>query len=218
MSQSSSSELELTPDLIDYAKAIAIREAEKRAPKYVKYDDVVQEVLLHLISKPPKYDPAKGASEKTLIHTIVQRTVLKYVARQCRHANQYKQVVETTPTTDEEVDGKLNPRSGTPSARERMVSLMDAETADDASPRGEAVERLPRELTSKGTTTDDVLEFIDSEESRLMCRLYIECKGNVSEVARRLGFAEGTIRRRLKRLAPKLIRAGFQPLKPEEFR
>lgn len=50
-------ELELTQDLLDYAKAVALIEAQKRCPKYVEFDDVVQDALLHLMSKPPSTTP-----------------------------------------------------------------------------------------------------------------------------------------------------------------
>jgi RNA polymerase sigma factor (sigma-70 family) len=191
MDDSEPRELELTPDLIEYANSIALHEAEKRCPKYVDYGDVAQEVLLHLISKPPKYDPAKGASAKTLIHTIVQRGVLKYVARQCRHAGRFKQVDEAKPEAPED-DEQLRPQR-------------------------DAAERRPVDRTTKNYTTDDVLQFIDNEESRELCRTLIECDNNVSEAARRLGVVEGTLRYRLKMLAPKLIAAGFNPFNKEEF-
>jgi RNA polymerase sigma factor (sigma-70 family) len=192
MSDSSSRDLELMPDLIEYATAITLQETQKRCPKYVDYDDVVQEVLLHLISKPPKYDPAKGASAKTLIHTIVQRGVLKYVARQCRQAGRIKQVDEAKPEVSED--------------DEQVRSQQDS------------VERRTSDLTTKFATTDDVLQFIESEESRKLCRMVIECDGSLSEAARCLGVAEGTIRYRLKMLAPKLIAVGFNPFDKEEFR
>ena len=66
-------ELELTPDLLEFAKACALQEAGKHCPAWVDRQDVVQEVMLGLLSKPPKYDPSKGASEKTLVHTLVRR-------------------------------------------------------------------------------------------------------------------------------------------------
>jgi transcriptional regulator of acetoin/glycerol metabolism len=99
-----------------------------------------------------------------------------------------------------------------------MLGLLDAEAADDALPRVEQTERRADEVTTKGLATDDVLEFIDNEESRELCRQVIECKGNMSAAARRLGVSEGTIRYRLKLLAPKLIAAGFNPFGMEEIR
>lgn len=112
-------ELELTPELIEYANSIALHEAEKRCPKYVDYGDVAQEVLLHLVSKPPKYDPTKGASAKTLIHTIVQRGVLKYVARQCRHTGRFKQVDEANPRHPKTTNRSV--LSGMPSSVVRLT-------------------------------------------------------------------------------------------------
>ncbi len=184
-------ELELTPDLIKYATAIALQEAQDRCPKYVDYEDVVQEVLLHLISKPPTYDPAKGASAKTLIHTILHRGVLKYVARQCRQADRFKQVDETKPETHDD--------------------------DEQVRPERDAIERRPVNRPTKGSTTDDLLQFIENEESHELCRTLIECDNNLCEAARRLGVVEGTVRYRLKMLAPKLIAAGFDPFSKEEF-
>jgi RNA polymerase sigma factor (sigma-70 family) len=184
MNDPSPQELELTPDLLAYAKAIALTEAKKCCPKYVDFGDAVQEALLHLMSKPPKVDPAKGTA-KTLIHTIVQRAVLKYVQRQRRQAKRFMQVPEQVDDQDEQPD------------------LLDQD------------EDRRVELQKKRWTTDDVLEFIDNEESRDLCRLVIECQGNLSEAARRLGLAEGTVRYRLKLLAPKLVAAGFNPFRKE---
>ncbi len=60
MDASSPRELELTPDLLDYAKGVALKEARNRSPEHVEFDDVVQDALLQLISKPPRYDPARS--------------------------------------------------------------------------------------------------------------------------------------------------------------
>lgn len=181
-------EIELTDDLLDFAKRSAIIEAQKHCPDFVEFDDIVQEVWLKLLSKPPKYDPSKGASVKTLIYTIVQRIVLKHSGRECRHAGRYKQIVKPKTGDDD-----------------------DHEAALDAFSLREEGKRRPADLTTKSSTTDDVLEFIDNEESRELCRLVIECDGNVSETARRIGLSEGAIRYRLKLLAPKLRAAGFEP-------
>ena len=59
--------------------------------------------------------------------------------------------------------------------------------------------------------TEDVLDFIVDDSSRDLCRVVLECDGNVSAAARRLGVAEGTTRYRLKLLVPKLLAAGFEP-------
>lgn len=185
MNPSSPHEIELTDDLIEFAKAVALKEAHRHCPSHVDFRDVVQDALLQLLSKPPKYDPSKGASEKTLIYTVVQRAVLKYAASEFRYVGRFTQLDEAEPKKPDD-DEQLRPER-------------------------DAVERRPVELTTKSSTTEDVLEFIDNEESRKLCRLYIECDNNVSETARRLGVAEGTVRYRLKMLGPKLIAAGFNP-------
>ncbi len=220
MDTPSPQEIVLTRDLLDYAKAVALQEAKKHCPPHVNFKDVIQEVHLNLVRNPPKHDPSRGASAKTLIHLVVQRTVLKFVARQCRQASRFKQFehFESKPIAKDR-PGKLSqPIAGTESGRKFMAHLQAAEEADDAPPRIGPSERRPVEYSVKGLTTDDVLQYVDCEESRELCRLVIECEGNLSEVARRLGKSEGTIRYRLKLLAPKLLAAGFNPFGQGELR
>lgn len=124
---------------------------------------------------------------KTLIYTIVQRAVLKYFGRECRHVNRLKQREETETESGEIMDGVY------------------------ADPQPGSTEKRPSELTTSGWTTDDIFAFIDNEESRKLCRLVIECDGNVSEAARRMKLTEGAVRSRLKLLGPKLLAAGFNP-------
>ncbi len=172
-----SQELELTEDLLEYARAVALQEAPKYCGRRVSYEDVVQEAILHLISKPPKFDPSRGASPKTLIYTIIHRAVMKAAEREARQVRRFRPF----PQGDEEDD-------------EPQIS-----------------ENRATELTRSRWSMDDILRFIDSEDSRALCRLVIECGGNLSEAARRMKVSEGTIRYRLKTLAPKLLAAGFDP-------
>jgi RNA polymerase sigma factor (sigma-70 family) len=195
-------ELELTPDLLEYAKAVALKEAPNHCkprlarPTAAKSDlderpwaDVVQEVILQLLRRPPKYDPARGASPKTLIYTIVQRAVMKYGTRQAKHDRRYRQSPETV-----------------------VLSEGIAEGTVDETPTMELItERRTASLTRSRWPLDDILMYIDSEDSRALCRLVIECDGNISEASRRLKLSEGTVRYRLKLLAPKLRAAGFDP-------
>jgi RNA polymerase sigma factor (sigma-70 family) len=183
MNPSSPRELELTPDLIDYAKRVAIKEARKRCPKHVDCDDVAQDVFLYLLSKPPKFDPSKGASEKTLIYTVVQRAVIKFVARTCRHAGRFTQVGD--------------------------------EAAENGSFQDDAGGWRSSGVRSSALMTEDMFRFIDSEESLRLCQLVLDCKGNVTEAARRMGIPVKTVRYRLKLLAPKLRAAGFDPFRKE---
>jgi RNA polymerase sigma factor (sigma-70 family) len=193
MTDSSPQELELTPELLEYAKMSARKEAHRYCRlwgvdgeiKRSVFHDAVQDALLHLVSKPPRFDPARGASPKTLIYTIVQRAVAKSMVRALKHARRF-------PLTDEpEAD-------------------LDEDGEDDIRRRGDAG-RPENKLTRTEWTADDILEFIDNEESRALCRLFIEYNGNRSAVARRLGLTEGAVRHRLKLLGPKLLAAGFNP-------
>lgn len=138
------------------------------------------------------FTPPRG-SPKTLIYTVVQRAVLKFVGRECRHASRFKQVVR--------------PKTG---------NADDRDEALDALTLGEEVERHQQNLLADARFSEDIFEFIDNEESRALCRLFIECDGNVSEVARRMGLVEGAVRYRLKMLRPRLVAAGFDPFSKEE--
>jgi len=195
-------ELELTPDLLEYAKAVALKEAPKHCRARLSrptagssdldehpWADVVQDVQLRLIRRPPKFDPSRGASPKTLIYTIVKRAVIKFGARQAKQAYRFRQF----PTTVEVSEGL---EEGTVERTRKVDLITDRRTAA---------------LTRSRYSPDDILEYIDNEDSRDLCRLVIECKGNVSEAARRLKLSEGTVRYRLKLLAPKLRAAGFDP-------
>lgn len=188
MNDPSAQELKLTPDLLEYAKAVALIEAKKQCPQYVVFDDVVQDALLHLMSKPPRYDPSRGASAKTLIYTVVQRAVTKFVAREVRNASRHKQVVRPQTGDDD-----------------------DREAALEAFSLNEQVERRRKQPPVEDQASEDIFDFIDSEDSRALCRLYIKCNGNASDTARILGIHESTVRYRLKMLAPKLRAAGFDP-------
>ncbi len=212
MTDSTPCEIELTPDLLDYAKRVAIKEATKCCSKRVDYDDVVSDAVVNLIRNPPKHDPSRGASVKTLIYTIVQRAVIKFAAREVKHARRFRQF--PFETSEAEVDdGAPDPQAGTVDARERMVGLMDTEASDGKAPSKADVGRRASELTSSRYNLDDILEFIDDAESRQLCLLFLECGGNISATARRMGVVEGTIRHRLKLLAPKLVAAGFNPFR-----
>lgn len=89
---------------------------------------------------------------------------------------------------------------------------MPSTDGDRAEPAHHQIsEKRTAELTRSRWNLDDILKYIDNEDSRDLCRLVIECNGNLSEAARRLNLSEGTVRYRLKLLGPKLIAAGFDP-------
>ena len=70
--------VELTDDLIDYVRKSTILVASKRLPKHVDLEDVVQHVLLSLVSRPPKFDANRGAKLETFVYGIIKRLVLNY--------------------------------------------------------------------------------------------------------------------------------------------
>lgn len=178
---SSPRELKLTPELLGYAKAVALTEAKKHCPDGVSYDDLVQEAILHLVRTPPKFDPSRGASERTFIYTIMRRAVIKAAEREAKQISQFRQFPEPVEDDDEEP------------------------------PEHQVSEKRTVELTRSRWNLNDILQFIDDKESRALCRLVIECNGNLSEAARRLNISEGTVRHRLKVLGPRLLAAGFDP-------
>ncbi|MBN2582575.1 MAG: hypothetical protein JXL80_05860 [Planctomycetes bacterium] len=175
-------ELELTADLLEYAKAVALEKAPKYCPRRLgsprgvpsdldegPYDDVVQQVMLQLLSRPPKYDPSRGAKPKTLIYTIVVRALMKYGGREKRRAGRYPQMPETVEVSEALEEGKSEQTSAV-----HQVS-----------------QRRHADLTRSGWSMDDILQYVDSEDSRDLCELVIECDGNVSEAARRMGCRKG---------------------------
>lgn len=174
MTNPSKRELDLTGDLMEFAKATALKEAKRRCPQHIPFREIVQDVLLDLITRPPKYDPTKGASEKTLLHTAIRCLVSKRLARE------RKQVARFEPTD------QLDPIDH-------------------------------RKKSTAGLVLDDILRFIDCQSSRVLCRLFVECNGNRSQVARQLSMSEGAVRNRLKLLKPKLLAAGFNPDDYGEF-
>jgi len=70
-------------------------------------------------------------------------------------------------------------------------------------------EREVSRRTAAKKSVDEMLPLIKDKEIRALCQLVLECDGNVSKVARRLGQCEGTIRYRLKLLGLKLKMMGF---------
>ncbi|MBM3853360.1 MAG: hypothetical protein FJ399_09410, partial [Verrucomicrobia bacterium] len=100
MPDSSPSELELTPDLLDYARRVGLKVAAEHCGPRVSYDDAAHEAVLHLMSSPPKYDPSRGASPKTLIYTIVQRAVIKFAVREAIRVGRFKALPQSTDAGD----------------------------------------------------------------------------------------------------------------------
>lgn len=187
-------EIDLTPDLLDFARRVGFEAAKEHCKPGVGHDDVVQQALLHLIAKPPVWDPARGATPKSLVYTVIQRAVMKYAEREERALRKFRTLLEPANAGHGASDGVYEDPAGCEIASNRTVGLSQSSWA-----------------------TEDVLEFIDNEDSRALCRVIMECDGNVSEAARRLGLKESTIRYRLKLLVPKLLAKGFKVVSEGEF-
>jgi len=194
MNASEPRELELTPELLDYAKRVAIEEAKKRCSNRIDFDDVVQDVHLRLLRKPPKYDPSRNAKPETLIHTIVQRAVINYATRE---------------------GGKVRRLESFPMSADDPSSPHDGPTPEQARSHQSLTGAWPTDHEPLEAAVEEILRFIDNEDSRALCRLFLECDGNKSKMARRLNLTEGAVRQRLERLievqGPKLIAAGLNP-------
>jgi RNA polymerase sigma factor (sigma-70 family) len=171
MTNSSKQELVFTPELVGYAQAVARKMARRRVPRFLGVDDAVQHVMLQLVQFPPKFDPSRGTSPKTLLYAAVGNGISDFLKRHYRHQEHHEELSKPD----------LVP--------ERVIS------------RREAAKRLVEEM----------LALIKDKESRELCLLVLECEGNMSQAARRLGKNEGTIRYRLELLELKLKAMGFNP-------
>lgn len=98
----------------------------------------------------------------------------------------------------------------------RAVSKYVAKAKRDAR-RFQQVEVPERESLSNIQPSEsiDIFRYIESDETRRLCQLLMECDCNMSEVARRMGISEGSVRYRLKLIAPRLKAAGIDPFKQE---
>ncbi|MCC6427213.1 MAG: hypothetical protein IT435_10380 [Phycisphaerales bacterium] len=194
MPDPSPTELELTPDLLDYARRVAFKEAQKRCRLAIDHDDAAQHALLHLIAKPPVWDPARGATPKSLVYTVIERAIMKFAVREGKTVRKFEPLRPASDARQKATDGVYPDPAGTEISSNRTVGL-----------------------SQSFWTKEDVLDFIDNETSRETCRVIMESGGNVSEAARRLGRTEGAIRSRLNVLLPKLLATGFKVVSEGEF-
>lgn len=183
-------ELELTDELLKKAKKFAYKEAKRCCPKFLSRDDAVQEALMELYRKPPDFDPTKETKPTTLIYLIVRRKMMTYIMRESQRRASKPIVFVDIEQLSERVESKAQSNSS-----------------------------IDRTANFRGAnwTVDDMLEFIDDQESYAMCKSVIENNGNVSKAARKLGIKPSTVRARVKALAPMLITAGFNPYRAGVF-
>ncbi len=183
-------ELELTDELLKKAKKFAYKEAGRCCPKYLSRDDAVQEALMELFRKPLDFDPTKETKPTTLVYLVVRRKMMTYIMRESQR------------------------RTNKP------ILFMDIEQLSErAESKAQSKNSIDKTANFRGTnwTVDDMLEFIDDQGSRAMCRSVIKNNGNVSKAARELEIPPSTVRDRVKALAPKLITAGFNPYRAGVF-
>lgn len=185
MSDPSPKGLELTPDLIEYAKAAALEAAKRCCGPRIVFDDAVGQAMLHLLGELPKYDPSKGAAPKTWIHLVVTRAVMKYAEREQKKLDRMCSF-----------GGPAEEQSGPTEQQETALGRWHG--------------RWPADHEAAAARVEEALELIDNADSKRMCRLLIEHDGNRSAVAREMKIDEGTVRYRIDRiLRPRLLAMGF---------
>lgn len=185
MSDPSPKGLDLTPDLIEYAKAVAIQAAKHCCGPRIVYDDAVGQAMLHLLGALPKYDPSKRAAPKTWINTVVTRSVMKYADREQKKLDRMRSF--GAPTDDQ---------TGPTEHQETTLARWHG--------------RWPADHEAAAARVEEAIDLIDDEDARRMCRLLIEHNGNRSAVAREMSIDEGVVRYRIKRvLRPRLEAMGF---------
>lgn len=185
MSDSSPEGLELTPDLIEYAKGLAAVMVTHQWDSRVATEDVVGQIMLHLIRALPDYDPSRGLAPKSWVHMVVAKAVPKYAGREWKKVK------------------RLRPLPGSKDAPAEP-------TTDQATALGRWHGRWPADYEAAAARVEEALDLIDNEESKRMCRLLIEHNGNRSAVAREMKIDEGTVRYRIEKiLQPKMLSIGF---------
>ena len=184
--------IQITEELAEFIHKQALVAATWRFPEHVDPHDVAQEVAFTLIRRPPRFDPEGKAKLETFLKSCIRNRVQSALRKVGRFSLRHAQVVEDEQRDEEDVKKHV-----------RSPSLHNGER--------------PFQQDIKEFTAEDVFRHIDCDSSRALCVLYLECKANMSEVARHMGVSEGTIRYRLKKLAPKLLKAGLKPfLNPRE--
>lgn len=94
MPDPSPTELELTPDLLDYARAKGIEIAKGfRNPRSTPRTRAARPASPD--RQAAQVGPGPGASPTTLIYTIVQRAVIKFVEREARDVRQFRTLRES---------------------------------------------------------------------------------------------------------------------------
>lgn len=184
--------IQITEKLAEFIHEQALIAATWRCPEYIDPNDVAQAVAFVLIRRPPRFDPNGKANVETFLKSCIRNRVHSAIRKEGRFSLRQAQVIEDKQRDEEDVKKDV-----------RSPSLHNGER--------------PFQQDIKEFTPEDVFRYIDCDSSRALCILYLECKANMSEVARRMGVSEGTIRYRLKRLAPILLQADLKPfLNPQE--
>ena len=84
MSDTEPYELEMTPDRLDFVRRSARKEAREHCSEFVDVNDVIQEVHLQLLRRPPRYKPGGKATEKTFLYNAIRYIVINYAKREAR--------------------------------------------------------------------------------------------------------------------------------------
>lgn len=181
---------EAIPILIDeetfkYIEKIVPKIAAKYFPRRIQRDDLVQKVLAILVNKPPIWRPAKGASRETFIYQCVSCDLINLINPTRKEERVFRQAPEAEVVRDKAGQSHVED------------VLQSGKTASD--------------FVAPKVTEDEILEHIVGEENQRLCRAYMKFNGNATKTAKEIGVSDKTVRRKLERLLPSLVKAGFEP-------
>ncbi len=77
--------------ILDFQKDIEAKAKVSNIPG-MRWDDVAQEIRLHLLKKADKYDPTRGASQRTFVNRVITnkiRDLVRAAKAQKRYADNY---------------------------------------------------------------------------------------------------------------------------------
>uniref|UniRef100_UPI0012984761 sigma factor n=1 Tax=Roseimaritima sediminicola TaxID=2662066 RepID=UPI0012984761 len=159
--------------------------ARKLYPQRIERDDLVQIVLTNFVNKPPIWKPSSGAARTTFIYRCVYCDLVNAIDLTRRKDRKFRQAPVPEVTQDKAGNSHV----------------------EDGLQSGEK----PSDYIAPKPTEAEILRHIEGEKNRRLCSAYIKHKGNATKTAKEVGVSDKTVLRKLARLAPKLLRAGYEP-------
>jgi DNA-directed RNA polymerase specialized sigma24 family protein len=177
--------IQIDEETFEYIERIVCEIAANWFPKRIERDDLIQSVLTKLVNKPPVWIPAKGASRETFIYRCVWCELHRLFQKMHKEGKKFQQGPKPKLAYDEDGNGRV----------------------EDPLNSGES----PSVYIAAKPTEAEILEHIEGEENRRLCLAYIRHDGNATKTAKEVGLSDKTVLRRLARLGPKLLDAGYVP-------